>query len=197
MSSSRSAIGASCHVARRPAPAASSSRHVDLDAPPSGGAASTGGTDATPAWRNRMTLTRDRRTELLAARAAVRRRRRRRARRGSPSGRSRSSSRTDHVIARQGEVGTGFFIVAERRRAGRPRRRDDRDARPGRLLRGAVGARRPAADRRRSSPTSRPSASRSRRWDFEAVVAEQPAVALAVLRGLAGRLRELTEADRH
>ena len=27
--------------------------------------------------------------------------------------------------------------------------------------------------------------------------AEQPAVALALLRGLAGRLRELTEADRH
>ena len=34
-------------------------------------------------------------------------------------------------------------------------------------------------------------------WDFEAVVKEQPAVALAILRGLAGRLRELTEAHRH
>jgi len=34
-------------------------------------------------------------------------------------------------------------------------------------------------------------------WDFEAVVKEEPAVALAILRGLAGRLRSLTEADRH
>jgi CRP-like cAMP-binding protein len=34
-------------------------------------------------------------------------------------------------------------------------------------------------------------------WDFEAVVMEQPSVALAILRGLAGRLRDLTETDRH
>ena len=34
-------------------------------------------------------------------------------------------------------------------------------------------------------------------WDFEAVVREEPTVALAVMRGLAGRLRELTEAHRH
>jgi len=34
-------------------------------------------------------------------------------------------------------------------------------------------------------------------WDFEAVVLDQPRVALAILHGLAGRLREVTEADRH
>lgn len=34
-------------------------------------------------------------------------------------------------------------------------------------------------------------------WEFEAVVREQPAVALSVMRGLAMRLRELTEAARH
>ena len=34
-------------------------------------------------------------------------------------------------------------------------------------------------------------------WEFEAAVREQPAVALGVLRGLAGRLRGLTESDRH
>jgi len=34
-------------------------------------------------------------------------------------------------------------------------------------------------------------------WDFEAVVKEQPTVALAILRGLAARLRGLTEAHRH
>jgi CRP-like cAMP-binding protein len=34
-------------------------------------------------------------------------------------------------------------------------------------------------------------------WEFEAVVAEQPTVALAILRELAGRLRELTEVPNH
>ena len=34
-------------------------------------------------------------------------------------------------------------------------------------------------------------------WDFEAVVRDEPAVALAIMRGLAGRLRRLTEAERH
>ena len=34
-------------------------------------------------------------------------------------------------------------------------------------------------------------------WDFEAVLLAEPRVALAILRGLAGRLRDLTEADRH
>ncbi len=34
-------------------------------------------------------------------------------------------------------------------------------------------------------------------WDFEAVLREQPAVALAILRGLARRLRDLTEARHH
>jgi CRP-like cAMP-binding protein len=34
-------------------------------------------------------------------------------------------------------------------------------------------------------------------WEFEAVVSEQPTVALAILRELAGRLRELTEVPNH
>jgi CRP-like cAMP-binding protein len=34
-------------------------------------------------------------------------------------------------------------------------------------------------------------------WDFEAVINEQPSVALAVLRGLAGRLRDATEGLHH
>ena len=45
--------------------------------------------------------------------------------------RSRSSSRPDHVIARQGEVGTGFFVVADGRGPGRPRRQDHRPLGPG------------------------------------------------------------------
>ena len=34
-------------------------------------------------------------------------------------------------------------------------------------------------------------------WDFEAVVTDQPTVALAILRGLAARLRTVTEEHRH
>ena len=34
-------------------------------------------------------------------------------------------------------------------------------------------------------------------WDFEAVLRDEPSVAIAILRELAGRLRDLTEADRH
>ena len=34
-------------------------------------------------------------------------------------------------------------------------------------------------------------------WDLEAVVKEQPSVAMGLLRGLAERLRNLTEAGRH
>jgi CRP/FNR family cyclic AMP-dependent transcriptional regulator len=34
-------------------------------------------------------------------------------------------------------------------------------------------------------------------WDFEAVLLAEPRVSLAILRGLAGRLRDLTEAHQH
>ncbi|MBF8290767.1 MAG: Cyclic nucleotide-binding protein, partial [Chloroflexi bacterium] len=34
-------------------------------------------------------------------------------------------------------------------------------------------------------------------WDFEAVMLENPALTLAILRGVALRLREATEAIRH
>ena len=43
-------------------------------------------------------------------------------------------------------------------------------------------------------PTDLP---RSPDWEFEAVLREEPSVAIAILRELAGRLRDLTEADRH
>jgi CRP-like cAMP-binding protein len=102
----------------------------------------------------------------------------------------------DHVIARQGEVGTGFFLVA------RGRVRVVRDGEtiahigPGdffgelSVLDGRPRVAQVIAD----EPTVCLALAT---WDFEAVVAEQPTVALAILRGLAGRLRELTEAHRH
>ncbi len=100
------------------------------------------------------------------------------------------------VIARQGEVGTGFFIVASGRA---------RVVRGGQIvatlgpgdffgelsvLDGRPRVAQVVAD---SETVCLALAS----WEFEAVVNEQPSVALAILRGLAGRLRDLTEADRH
>jgi CRP/FNR family cyclic AMP-dependent transcriptional regulator len=103
---------------------------------------------------------------------------------------------TDHVIARQGEVGTGLFLVA------RGRVRVVRDGQtiahlgPGdffgelSVLDGQPRVAQVIAD----EPTVCLALAS---WEFEAVVKEQPAVALAILRGLAGRLRGLTEAHRH
>jgi CRP/FNR family cyclic AMP-dependent transcriptional regulator len=102
----------------------------------------------------------------------------------------------DHVIARQGEVGTGFFLVA----SGRVRVVRDGETiahiGPGdffgelSVLDGRPRIAQVIAD----EPTVCLALAS---WDFEAVVREQPAVALAIMRGLAGRLRELTEAHRH
>jgi CRP/FNR family transcriptional regulator, cyclic AMP receptor protein len=142
-----------------------------------------------------MTLTRDRRTELLAAApllAIV-----------DAAGLERIADRTvevtftdGHVIARQGEVGTGFFMIAG---GGARVVRDGQtiatlgpgdffgelsvlDGRPRVAQVIAVG-----------ETTCLALAT----WDLEAVVNDQPSVALALLRGLAERLRNLTEAVRH
>ncbi len=102
----------------------------------------------------------------------------------------------DHVIARQGEVGTGFFMVA----SGSVRVvRDGRTIAtigPGdffgelSVLDGQPRTAQVVAD----EPTICLALAT---WDFEAVVRDEPAVALAIMRGLAGRLRRLTEAERH
>jgi CRP-like cAMP-binding protein len=102
----------------------------------------------------------------------------------------------DHVIARQGEVGTGFFMVA----SGSVRVvRDGKTIAtigPGdffgelSVLDGMPRVAQVVAD----EPTVCLALAT---WDFEAVVREEPAVALAVMRGLALRLRRLTEAERH
>lgn len=102
----------------------------------------------------------------------------------------------DHVIARQGEVGTGFFLVASG--AARVVRDGATIARIGpgdffgelSVLDGRPRVAQVVAD----GPTVCLALAS---WDFEAVIRDEPAVALAVLRVLAGRLRELTEAARH
>jgi len=102
----------------------------------------------------------------------------------------------DHVIARQGEIGTGFFVI----KSGSVRVvRDGRriaDLGPGEFFGelSVLDGRPRTAQVVASGPTSCLALSA---WDFEAVVLDHPRVALAILRGLAGRLRELTEADLH
>ena len=142
-----------------------------------------------------MTLTRDRKTELLAAAplfAGV-----------DPDGLERIAGRTveveyatDRVIARQGDVGTGFFVIA----TGSARVVRDGETiatlRPGDFFGelSVLDGRPRVAQVIASEPTICLALAS---WDFEAVVHEQPSVALAVLRGLAGRLRDLTEARHH
>jgi CRP-like cAMP-binding protein len=142
-----------------------------------------------------MTLTTDHRAELLAGTpllAGV-----------DPEGIAMIAQRMvevdfakDHVIARQGEVGTGFFLVASG--SVRVVRDGKTIARIGpgdffgelSVLDGRPRIAQVVAD----EPTTCLGLAS---WDFEAAVMEQPAVALGVLRGLAGRLRELTESGRH
>lgn len=142
-----------------------------------------------------MTLTRDRKTELLAAAglfdgvdadgmdriAAVA------VQVDHPAG---------HVIARQGEIGTGFFIVV----AGAARVIRDGETiatlGPGDFFGelSVLDGRPRTAQVVSDGPTTCLALAS---WDFEAVLLEQPKVTLAILRGLASRLRDLTEADRH
>jgi CRP-like cAMP-binding protein len=102
----------------------------------------------------------------------------------------------DHVIARQGEVGTGFFMVASG--SVRVVRGGETIATIGpgdffgelSVLDGQPRVAQVVAN----EPTVCLALAS---WDFESVVREHPEVALAIMRGLAGRLRRLTEADRH
>ncbi len=142
-----------------------------------------------------MTLTHDRRSELLSAARlfdGV-----------DAEGMARIAAAAvevefpdEHVIARQGEIGTGFFVIVS---GGARVIRDgetlttlgpgdffgelsilDRQPRIAQVV--AVG------------PTTCLALAS---WDFEAVLLEEPRVTLAILRGLAVRLRDLTESHHH
>ena len=142
-----------------------------------------------------MTLTRDRRTELLAAAplfAGV-----------DADGLARLAGRTvevefatGRVIVRQGEVGTGFFVIAS----------GAADV----IRDGAVIATLGPGDffgelsvldgqpRTAQVVATEPTVCLGlATWEFEASVREEPSVALAVMRGLASRLRCLTEGTHH
>lgn len=101
-----------------------------------------------------------------------------------------------HVIARQGEIGTGFFVVIE----GRVRVvRDGKQVAS--LGSGEFFGELSVLDRMPRNamvaaevPTTCLALAS---WDFEAVLLEQPALTLAILRGVARRLREVTEPTHH
>lgn len=142
-----------------------------------------------------MTLTRDRTTELLSRThlfAGV-----------DEEGLARIADRireldvpADRVIARQGEIGTGFFVIA----SGMVHVIRDgvvlAELGPGDFF-GELSVL-DGKPRNAQVVSTEPTVCLAlATWDFEAVVGEQPSVALAILRELAGRLRESTEAHRH
>ncbi len=142
-----------------------------------------------------MTLTQDRRATLLAAAplfADV-----------DKAGMERIAERAtevefvaDHVIARQGEIGTGFFVIV----SGAVRVVRDgaviANLGPGDFFGelSVLDGRPRVAQVVAEGPTTCLALAS---WDFEAVVRDEPAVALAVMRGLARRLRDLTEGPYH
>jgi len=142
-----------------------------------------------------VTLTREQTTQLLARTrlfAGV-----------DPDGLARIADRiteldvpADRVIARQGEIGTGFFIIA----SGMVRVVRDgemlAELGPGDFF-GELSVLDGKPRNAQVISTEPTSCLALATWEFEAVVTEQPSVGLAILRGLAGRLRDLTETHRH
>jgi CRP/FNR family transcriptional regulator, cyclic AMP receptor protein len=142
----------------------------------------------------RMTMSRDR-TDLLGSCALFR---------GLDAGQlaALASTATEvdfgagHVIARQGEIGTGFFIVVQ------GEVRVVRDGQtiatlgPGEFF-GELSVldRQPRVAQVVATEPTRCLAIAS--WDFEQLLLEQPALALSIMRELAGRLRSVTEQQHH
>ena len=142
-----------------------------------------------------MTLTHDRRSELLGACPLFR---------GIDAtglaGLADVATSVDfpagHVIARQGDIGMGFFVVI----AGMVRVVRDGEV-VARLGAGEFFGELSVLDRmpRNASviaeePTSCLALAS---WDFEKVLLEQPQLTLTILRGVATRLRNATESSRH
>lgn len=142
-----------------------------------------------------MTLTEDRRTELLGGCplfAGVR-----------PEGLSAIAERAvevdfpaDHVIARQGEIGTGLFVIVD----GAVRVVRD-GAELARLGSGDFFGEMSVIDglpRVAQVITSEPTRCLAlASWEFERLVLDHPEIALAILRGLSARLRARTEPPQH
>ncbi len=101
-----------------------------------------------------------------------------------------------HVIARQGEIGTGFFVVIEGR---------VRVVRDGQVIAtlgpGEFFGELSVLDRQpRNAMVSaevETTCLALAAWDFDAVLLEQPRLTLAILRGVAARLRQVSDSARH
>ena len=142
-----------------------------------------------------MTLTHDRRTELLAGCPLFK---------GIDAAGLASLAElatpvdfpAGHVIARQGDIGTGFFVVV----SGSVRVVRDGEI-VARLGAGDFFGELSVLDRQPRNATVSAEEPTSclalASWDFDKVLLEQPALTLAILRGVAARLREVTDATRH
>jgi CRP-like cAMP-binding protein len=101
-----------------------------------------------------------------------------------------------HVIARQGEIGTGFFVIVS---GGVRVVRDG--AVVARLGPGEFFGELSVLDRMPRNATVAAETATTclalASWDFEKVLLEQPALTLSILRGVAARLRDATESARH
>jgi CRP-like cAMP-binding protein len=102
----------------------------------------------------------------------------------------------DHVVARQGDIGTGFFVIVDG--GVRVVRGGETIATlgPGDFF-GELSVL-DGKPRNAQVVTIGPTACLAlATWDFEAVLLAEPKVSLAILRGLAARLRDLTDTSRH
>jgi len=103
---------------------------------------------------------------------------------------------SDHVVARQGDIGTGFFVVVDG--GARVVRGGETIATlgPGDFF-GELSVL-DGKPRNAQVVTTAPTTCLAlATWDFEAVLLAEPKVSLAILRGLAARLRDLTDTSRH
>jgi CRP/FNR family transcriptional regulator, cyclic AMP receptor protein len=102
----------------------------------------------------------------------------------------------DHVIARQGEIGTGFFVIVEG--AVRVVRDGEELARlgPGDFFgEMSVIDGFPRVAQVATTTDTRCLALAS--WEFERLILDHPTIGLAILRGLSARLRSRTEQTQH
>jgi CRP/FNR family cyclic AMP-dependent transcriptional regulator len=101
-----------------------------------------------------------------------------------------------HVIARQGEIGTGFFVIID----GRVRVVRDGEVvatlGPGEFF-GELSVLDRMPRNAMVSAEVPTSCLALAAWDFEAVLLEQPRLTVAILRGVATRLRQVTDSVRH
>jgi CRP/FNR family transcriptional regulator, cyclic AMP receptor protein len=101
-----------------------------------------------------------------------------------------------HVIARQGEIGTGFFVVI----TGLVRVVRDGEI-VARLGGGEFFGELSVLDRMPRNASVIADAPTTclalASWDFEKVLLMQPALTLTILRGVAARLRDVTDSARH